>query len=157
MRVEVAQRDDIPAWRVLAAEAEPLFGPMVGVPAFEGALLRNVERGSAWCVREGDGPPGVPLMGAVLVSIDPPRCEIGWLAVAERSRRRGVGTLLMEHVLGLIEPPAEVTVMTFGADRQDGLAARAFYERLGFRPAERARDGPDGGSRQVFRLDLEQD
>ena len=157
MRVDAALLDDIPAWRVLAAEVESLFGPMVGVPAFEGALLRNVERGSAWCVREGDGPPGVPLRGAVLASMDPPRYEIGWLAVAERSRRRGVGTLLMEHVLGLIGPPAEVTVTTFGPDRQDGLPARVFYEGLGFRPAERARDGPEGGSRQVFRLKLEQD
>ncbi len=157
MRVEVAQPDDIPAWRVLAAEAEALFGPMVGVPAFEGALLRKVERGSAYCVREGDGPPGAPLMGGLLVSINPTRCEIGWLAVAGRRRRRGIGTLLMEHVLGLIDPPAEVTVTTFGPEREDGLPARSFYERLGFRPAERAPDGPEGGSRQVFRLKLDED
>ena len=32
--------------------------------------------------------------------------------------------------------------------------ARVFYERLGFTPAEAAEPGPEGGSRQVYRLRL---
>ena len=154
MRVEPARPEDIPAWRALAAEVEPLFGPMVGVPAFEGALLRNVERGSAFCVREDDGPPGAPLTGAVMVSADPPLHEVGWLAVGGAWRRRGVGRQLMDHVIGLVQPPAEMVVTTFGPDNPAGTAARAFYERLGFRPDEAAPAGPEGGSRQVFRLTL---
>ncbi|MBE1584401.1 hypothetical protein ACFPOI_30465 [Nonomuraea angiospora] len=42
----------------------------------------------------------------------------------------------------------------FGADHPGAVAsgARAFYERLGFTPAEAADPGPEGGSRQVYRL-----
>ncbi len=43
--VVVAQPKDIPAWLVLAAEVEPLFGPMVNDPSFHRALRNNIERG----------------------------------------------------------------------------------------------------------------
>jgi hypothetical protein len=62
---------------------------------------------------------------------------------------------LVEHALSLVEPPAEITVVTFGEDNAVGHAARRLYERYGFKPAEAAPDGPDGGARQVFRLRLE--
>ena len=46
-----------------------------------------------------------------------------------------------------------VEVVAFGADHPGASAsgARAFYERLGFIPAESAAPGPEGGSRQVYR------
>jgi ADP-ribose pyrophosphatase YjhB (NUDIX family) len=63
MRVDTAQLDDMPNWLALAAEVEPLFGPMVDDPGFTNALRANIQRGTACCVRENDGPPGTPLMG----------------------------------------------------------------------------------------------
>jgi hypothetical protein len=36
--VVVAQLEDTPAWLLLAAEVEPLFGPLVDDPHFLGAL-----------------------------------------------------------------------------------------------------------------------
>lgn len=50
--------------------------------------------------------------------------------------------------------PGTVEVVTFGADHPGAVTsgARVFYERLGFSPAEATDPGPDGGSRQVFRL-----
>jgi hypothetical protein len=45
-------------------------------------------------------------------------------------------------------------VTTFGSDDPAGEPARRFYERLGFQAAEEAPNGPDGGSRQIFRLCL---
>jgi GNAT superfamily N-acetyltransferase len=150
-RVVAAQLEDIPAWLALAAEVEPLFGPMVDDPAFHRALCRNIDRGTAFCVREGDGPPGAPLLGGLLFSPKPPVYTIGWLAVTGRCRRRGIGHRLVEHVLGLAEPPAEFVVTTFGADHPEGEPARRFYARMGFDAAEAAPDGPDGGSRQIFR------
>jgi hypothetical protein len=52
-----------------------------------------------------------------------------------------------------VTDPGTVEVVTFGADHPGAAAsgARAFYERLGFIPAESAAPGPDGGSRQVYR------
>lgn len=143
---------DIPAWRLLAAEVEPLFGPMVGRSEFESALARKVERGQALCVREDSGLPGVPLLGGLLWSVHPPHYRIGWLAVSAQARRRGVGRRLVGTALGRVAPPAIVEVMTFGEDNPAGWPARAFYLALGFQPAEHAMPGPEGGSRQAFRL-----
>lgn len=151
MQVARAGRGDIPAWFDLAAEVEPLFGPLAGDQRFLRALERNIARGSATCVRIDDGPPGGPLMGGLLFSSHPPRYQIGWLAVAQAWRRIGVGRLLVEHALCLVQPPAEVSVVTFGQDVPGGAAARAFYAALGFVPCEPAEAGPDGQSRQIYR------
>jgi len=158
VRVAVACEEDVAAWLDLAAEVESLFGPMVSDPLFHQALYRNIGRGSAFCirscVREGDGLPGVPLLGGLLFSSHPPKYRIGWLAVREESRRCGVGRRLVEHVLSLVQPPAEVSVITFVATEPEGMAARSFYENLGFSPAELMFFGPARYPRQVFRLSI---
>ena len=41
---------------------------------------------------------------------------------------------------------------TFGADSIEGHPARRLYESFGFVPAEHLPRGPEGGSRQRFRL-----
>jgi GNAT superfamily N-acetyltransferase len=152
--VVVAASVDLLAWRRLAREVEPLFGPMVGRAAFEEALARKVERGQALCVREADGDAGAPLLGGLLWSSHPPRYRIGWLAVTARARRQGVGRQLVAAALAWVVPPATVDVVTFGDDNPESQPARRFYLALGFESAEAAPHGPEGGSRQVFRLCL---
>jgi GNAT superfamily N-acetyltransferase len=151
MQVVRAGTGDIRAWLDLAAEVEPLFGPMVGDQRFLRALERNIARGSATCVRVDDGPPGSALMGGLLFSSHPPHYRVGWLAAARAWRRKGVGRLLVEHALCIVDPPAEVSVVTFGQGVPGGAAARAFYAELGFVPCEPAEAGPDGQPRQVYR------
>jgi len=150
MQVVRAVSGDTHAWLDLAAEVEPLFGPLVSDERFLSALERNIARGSATCVRVDDGPPGSVLMGGLLFSSHPPRHQIGWLAVAQAWRRKGVGRLLVEHALCLVQRPAEVSVVTFGQGVPGGGAARAFYVDLGFVPCEPAEAGPDGQPRQVY-------
>jgi GNAT superfamily N-acetyltransferase len=129
---------------------------MVDDPGFLRALRKNVGRGTAFCVRLSagqaiDGSAGAPLAGGLLFSPHPPVYTIGWLAVARSHRRRGIGRSLVEHAFGLAARPAEFVVTTFGADHPLGQPARRFYERMGFHPAERAPDGPEGRARQVYR------
>jgi GNAT superfamily N-acetyltransferase len=157
MRVDTAQDRDYDPWLDLATEVEPLFGPLRGDAGFHRALRNNIARGTAFCVREGDGPPGVPLLGGLLFSParpDRPESRIGWLAVGAAWRRRGIGRLLVEHALGLVETPGSVSVVTFGDDGEAGRAAARFYERLGFQFAGAAPPGPDEGARRIFRRDL---
>jgi predicted N-acetyltransferase YhbS len=50
--------------------------------------------------------------------------------------------------------PATIEVVTFGPDHPGAVTsgARVFYERLGFTPAEATEPGPEGGSRQIYRM-----
>lgn len=151
MQVVVAQPKDFLCWLELAAEVECLFGPLVDSPDFRKQLRKNIARGTAFCIRHEDGPPGTPLLGALLFSPKPPLYTIGWLAVAKRGQRQGLGRLLAEHVIGLVRRPAEVITTTFGPDAEGGEPARQFYEALGFRPGEMVASGPDGHLCQIYR------
>jgi GNAT superfamily N-acetyltransferase len=152
--VQIATTDDLAAWLLLAAEVEPLFGPMVEEASFLAALSNNLQRGSAFCIREEDGPAGKLLLGGLLFSPEPPIYRISWLAVAERARQQGHGARLLQHALAQVILPATVSVVTFGPDTPGGEPARQLYMRFGFVPAEMTTPGPEGGSRQVFRLQL---
>lgn len=157
MRVQIAGYRDARSWLDLAAEVEWFFGDMLGGPHFYRALLKNIGRGTAFCVREGDSCSGAPLAGGMFFSPrrpDRPEYRIGWLSVAERCRRRGIGRLLVEHAFDLVEPPAVMTVVTFGEDVEPGQPARRLYEQMGFHPAELLPRGPEGGSRQLYRREF---
>jgi GNAT superfamily N-acetyltransferase len=114
-----------------------------------------LQRGSAFCIREEDGPPGNLLLGGLLFSPKAPNYRIRWLAIAERARQQGYGARLLQHALAQVTRPATVSVVTFGPDTPGGAPARHLYMRFGFVPAEMTTPGPEGGSRQVFRLYLE--
>lgn len=154
MRVTPATRAHFGAFLALAAEVEDWFGPMVDEPAFHSAVQGNIARGSALVAV---GPqPGAAVVGGLLFSTGrAPDYEIGWLVVAAARRSQGIGEALVAGaVRRWATPPAELTVVTFGPDHP-GARSRRFYERLGFEPAEAVDPGPEGGSRQRFRLHLE--
>lgn len=154
MKAVKATNEDIQNWLVLAAQVEELFGPMVDDPLFIQTLKRNIAEGRAFCIRENNGSPGSPLLGGILISTkDAPRYKIGWLAVSAHARGNGAATVLVQHVLDLFQTPAEVSVVTFGEDMEGGLPARKLYEKFGFVPQEEnLPDGPEGGSRQLYKL-----
>lgn len=154
MIVDLASPDDVPGWLCLAAEVEPLFGPMCNEPSFRRALERNIARGTALCIREQDGLPGSSLLAGMLYSVPPPYYRIGWLSVAEAHRHRGLGSCLLNHLLDLLPRPAELRVTTFGPDLADGRPARQFYTSFDFQPIGEPTESPEGQSRQVYRLYL---
>ncbi|MGN7356903.1 GNAT family N-acetyltransferase [Paenibacillus sp. SAF-054] len=158
MNVVNATKDDLNRWLELAAEVEFLFGPMVSDPKFIRAIEKNINQGSAFCVREYDGAPGSCLLGGILFSsVDSPSYKIGWLAVSSRARNKGIATKLLKHVLKDVNVPAEISVTTFGNDIPDGQPARRLYQKFGFVPQiEPIPNGPEGGSRQKFKLIITQ-
>jgi len=158
MNVVSATIDDLNGWLELAAEVEYLFGPMVSDPKFIQAIEKNINQSSAFCVRENDGAPGSILLGGILFSsVDLPSFKIGWLAVSSRARNKGIATELLKHVLKDVIVPAEISVTTFGDDIPDGQPARRLYQKFGFVPQkEPIPNGPEGGSRQKFKLVITQ-
>lgn len=136
----------------LAGEVEHWFGPMVHEPGFHRAVRKNIARGSALVTVDERA----VVIGGLLLSVErPPEYGIGWLVVAEAERSQGVGEALLARAFRQwVAPPATVAVVTFGVDHP-AAQSRRFYERLGFRPDEVVENGPEGGSRQRFRLQLD--
>ena len=158
MQVNRACEEDFPAWLTLALEVEALFGVPLSVDAgFQQALLRNIQRGSAFCVRQQDGPAGAALCGGLLFSSKhAPTYELAWLTVGSAWRRMGVGRALVQHVIALITPPAELIVTTFVDGEPGGAPARRFYLELGFVPDEIfSVPTPPGAARQRFRKTIQ--
>ncbi len=56
--------------------------------------------------------------------------------VSRLRQRQGLGKLLVNHVIALLQPLAEMVVTTFGPDDSDGQPTRRFHSKLGFAPAE---------------------
>lgn len=161
MVIGLAGERDLPGFLGLAAQVEHWFGPMVDDPGFSAAVVEHI-RGSKALVAVDVAPytkneavPQPLLLGGLLFGSDAPTYHIHWLVVSRRARGRGVGAALMADAMKrYVTGPGTVEVVTFGADHPGSVdsGARVFYERLGFRPAESADPGPEGGSRQIYRL-----
>jgi ribosomal protein S18 acetylase RimI-like enzyme len=146
---EQSRPDDIDDWRCLAREVESLFGQaMAEEPTWEEHLIANIERQTAWCVRDTSP----KLAGGMWLSCPPNGClHIDWLAVARRERRRGAGRALVMQALREANG-RPIHVITFGADHPGGSdveAARGLYRNLGFLPFEHAH-AADGTPRDLF-------
>ncbi|MCL6290096.1 MULTISPECIES: GNAT family N-acetyltransferase [Streptomyces] len=155
--IRPAREGDLDGFLTLASQVEHWFGPMVGEPGFHRAVNAHIRDGAALLAESTDpaGPPGPA--GGLLFGADPPTYHVHWLVTAERCRGTGVGRLLMaEAMRRYVSGPGTVEVVTFGPDHPGAVAsgARVFYERLGFAPAEPTDPGPEGGSRQIYRLDV---
>ncbi|WP_109031637.1 GNAT family N-acetyltransferase [Streptomyces rubrogriseus] len=168
MKVRLAEERDFPGFLGLAGQVEHWFGPMVEDAGFHDAVREHIRGGAALvAVASAAGPDpdtdvspgaGTELLGGLLFGTDAdsdaPVHHVHWLVVSRQARAGGVGRALMRDALRRwVREPADVEVVTFGADHPGATesGARAFYERLGFTPAEVVAPGPEGGSRQLFR------
>jgi GNAT superfamily N-acetyltransferase len=123
---------------------------MAGEPAFGTALAKHIRQRTALVATTADK---TQMLGALLFTAKPPAYHVRWLVVAEHVRGKGVGrALIADAIRRFVTDHGMMEVVTFGADHPASASgARAFYERLGFTPAEPTAPGPDGGSRQIYR------
>lgn len=160
MIVRLAREPDLAGFLALAAQVEQWFGPMVDDPGFSEAVVAHIHGGKALVAVDRPADAGLaagqpPLLGGLLFGSDAPTFHVHWLVVSERARGLGVGAALMGDAMRrYVTGPGTVEVVTFGADHPGAVesGARVFYERLGFIPAEPTDPGPEGGSRQIYRL-----
>ncbi|MET7970948.1 GNAT family N-acetyltransferase [Micromonospora sp. NPDC005305] len=151
MIVRLAREQDFPGLLGLASQVEHWFGPMVGDPGFQKAVEKHICRSTALVAISSRS----ELLGGLLFGAGPPTYHVHWLVVSEKQRGTGVGrALIADATRRFVLGPGSIEVVTFGADHPGAVAsgARVFYERLGFTPAEAAEPGPEGGSRQIYRL-----
>ncbi|WP_202819035.1 GNAT family N-acetyltransferase [Actinosynnema sp. ALI-1.44] len=145
--VRVAGDADFAGIMALAAEVEHWFGPMVDEPGFHRAVRTHIDRGTALVA--GDG-----VSGGLLFDPAGPKYHIDWMVVSEQARGTGIGRALVDEAMRrFVQAPSTIEVVTFGPDHP-GAESRAFYERLGYTAGPMTDSGPEGGSRQIFTIDV---
>ncbi len=150
MIVRLAREDDLAGFVELAGQVEHWFGAAADDAGFRAAVLRHVQRGTALVARSA----GAEVLGGLMFGAKPPVYRVHWLVVAEQARGHGIGrALTTDAIRRFVLGPGTLEAITFGPDHPGAASsgARAFYQNLGFHPAEGAAAGPDGGSRQVYR------
>lgn len=131
-------------WLQLAAEVEPLFGPMVGDSGFLAAIRNAIGFGNAL---------GAEVQGVLvgIVAFDREANEITWLAVGARHRGRGYGELLIKAAVQALAADRDVFVQTFAPHVAVGCAARRLYLSNGFVDVRRAELNPAGIETVIMR------
>lgn len=89
------------------------------------AVLKFMNRRQAICVKVGG-----EIVGVMLFSRS--HNMICCLGVSPNYRRCGIASMLMDEALQNLDRSKEISVSTFRADDEKGLAPRAFYEKYGF-------------------------
>ena len=92
-------------------------------------VLKFMGKRQAVCVKEEEEMAGVLLFSRG-------HNQICCLAVAPEYRRRGVASLLIGEALGNLDRTKVITVSTFRADDEKGIAPRALYQKYGFVPGK---------------------
>jgi len=131
MQVELATPEIIPAWVQLAREVEPLFeGRMTEDKDFHEFMRRKITQREAFIIAR-DKSHSNELLG--LIAVSHKNNAISWLAVFEKYRRKGIGSVLLAHAIKDLDQNREIIVTTFREDNKEGLPARLLYQKFGFR------------------------
>ena len=125
---EPATAQDIPAWMALVSATRECF-PGLEDTEYKKQLAERIERGEAWLFRNG-----AEIAAALLFSKE--RRELDFLAVLPEYRRRGLAQKLVETAAAQLPVGAALSVVTFREGDPMGAEAHAFYEAIGFAPAE---------------------
>jgi ribosomal protein S18 acetylase RimI-like enzyme len=131
LKTQVSTLDDFPQWLRLAGEIEPLFGPMVEDPRFSESLRRAIAAKEAFCIRNLDGDKQQTLQGGIVICRK--KNEILWFAVAEKSRRQGIGKALLEEAIRQLDSGRSMIVTTFAESVEKGFPARKLYHLYSFK------------------------
>lgn len=88
-------------------------------------VLEFMSRGAAICAKEQG-----EIVGTLLFSRE--NNMLCFLAVDAACRRRHIAEKMVSYMLPLMEQNRDVTLTTYREGVPEGVAARAFYKRLGF-------------------------
>ena len=126
--IALAEIRDIDGWMDLVEQVRDSFPGLETREALEEhrkTVLEFISRKAAICAkREGQ------VVGALLFSREP--AVLCFLAVDDACRRQHIGERMVSCMRTFLDPAKEVTVTTYREGVPEGVAARAFYKRLGF-------------------------
>ena len=128
VNAELGKACDIDNWMELVEKVKDSFPGLETREALEEhrrTVLECMGRDAAICAKI-DG----RIVGTLLFSrADHMLC---FLAVDEAYRRQHIAENMVSYMLTLMEPGTDIVVTTYREGVPEGIAARAFYKRLGF-------------------------
>ncbi len=92
-------------------------------------VLKFIDKRQALCVKDN-----ADVIGVLLFSRN--KNMICCLAVSPDYRKQGIATSLLRKALAELDRSADITVSTFRADDEKGIAPRALYKSFGFEEGE---------------------
>ena len=128
MKIEFGREPDIEMWMNLVNKVKSRFPGLETKEALDEhrqTVLTFMRASSAICAKTED-----QIVGVLLFSRDEPM--LCFLAVDEQYRRQHIAERMVLHMLSCMNPEKEVIVTTYREEVPEGIAARAFYKRLGF-------------------------
>ena len=128
MKVAYGTTQDIDSWMDFVQRVSWNFPGLETTAALDDhrkTVLRFMRENRALCVKEAE-----KVVGVLLLSKK--HNMICCLAVAPEYRRKGVATLLLEKALSELDRTRDITVTTFRAGDEKGIAPRSLYKRFGF-------------------------
>ncbi|MGM9531212.1 GNAT family N-acetyltransferase [Intestinibacter sp.] len=128
MEIELGNMYDIDNWMNLVDRVKGNFPGLETKEALEEhrkTVLSFMGKNSAICAKIDD-----KIVGTLLFSKD--NNELCFLAVDTEYRRQHIAEKMVSYMLTFMDPESDIVVTTYREGVPEGIAARAFYKRLGF-------------------------
>ena len=129
MIVQYGALQDIDSWMQLVQRVRWNFPGLETEAALEDhrkTVLRFMGENRALCVKDAE-----KVVGVLLLSKK--HNMICCLAVAPEYRRNGIASALLEKALAELDRSRDITVTTFRANDEKGIAPSAVYKQFGFK------------------------
>ena len=128
MKIQLAKPEHIDAWMALVEQVRDAFPGLETAEAMaehRATVLKFMQSSSAiWAVDAGR------VIGTLLFSRE--NSVLCFLAVDPIYRRQHIARQMVDFMLTQMEDGKDITVTTYREGNPNGIAARAFYKRLGF-------------------------
>lgn len=128
MNIQLAKPEHIDAWMALVEQVRDVFPGLETAEAMaehRATVLKFMQSSSAiWAVDAGR------VIGTLLFSRE--NSVLCFLAVDPIYRRQHIARQMVDFMLTQMEDGKDITVTTYREGNPNGIAARAFYKRLGF-------------------------
>lgn len=128
MNIQFAKPEHIDGWMALVEQVRDAFPGLETAEAMaehRATVLQFMRSSSAICAVDGER-----VIGALLFSKED--SMLCFLAVAPAYRRQHIARQMVDFMLTQMEDGKDITVTTYREGDPNGIAARAFYKRLGF-------------------------
>lgn len=128
MKIQLVKPENIDAWMVLVEQVRDAFPGLETAEAMtehRATVLKFIQSYSAICAVDAGN-----IVGALLFSKE--NSVLCFLAVDPAHRRQHIARQMVDFMLTQMDVGKDITVTTYRESDANGIAARAFYKRLGF-------------------------